>query len=82
MEYLVIPTVHVDSRRNKHVGGWFRAPEDGLYYMGIHGTTLRANVMSGYLFIDNIAIDEAKTEASHRKSPISNSLMIRQAQLP
>ncbi len=60
MEYLVIPTVHVDSRRNKHVGGWFRAPEDGLYYMGIHGTTLRANVMSGYLFIDNIAIDEAK----------------------
>lgn len=60
MEYLVIPTVHVDSRVRKHAGGWFRAPEDGLYYMGIHGTTLRANAKAGYLFIDNIAIDEAK----------------------
>lgn len=56
MTFDVIPPTHVTSMICKEVRGWFKAPDDGLYYMGIHGISERGGE-PGYLFIDNIAID-------------------------
>jgi cleaved adhesin domain protein len=61
MEYTVIPTTEVSTKARKHVNGWFQAPGDGLYYIGIHAFSERSKCAPGYLFMDNIGIDAART---------------------
>lgn len=63
MEFDVIPETLVNSRQGVHVSGWFCAPDDGLFYMGIHGTSYAGPSNGNYLFVDNIAIDAARSGA-------------------
>lgn len=58
---LVIPATTVTTRARKLINGWFEAPGDGLYYIGVHAISERAKCAPGYLFIDNIAMDAPRT---------------------
>ncbi|MDE7413089.1 MAG: choice-of-anchor J domain-containing protein [Muribaculaceae bacterium] len=61
MTFPVIPETEITSIRPKVVQGWFVPEYDGLYYMGIHGTSLRSLSQGGYLFVDNIGIEAARS---------------------
>lgn len=61
MEFNVIPLTTVNSSKRKRVYGWFQAPESGIFYMGIHAVSNRDAASSGYLFIDNIGIEAARS---------------------
>ena len=60
MEHEIIPATTVTTKARKHINGWFQAPGDGLYYIGVHAISDRAKCAPGYLFIDNIAMDAAR----------------------
>lgn len=61
MEYEVIPATEVSTRARKHVSGWFQAPGDGIYYIGIHAISERSKCAPGYLFMDNIGVEAARS---------------------
>lgn len=61
MDQVVIPATTVNTKARKHINGWFQAPGDGLYYIGVHAISDRAKCAPGYLFVDNIAMDAARS---------------------
>lgn len=61
MQFNVIEPTIVDSRTRKQAAAWFKAPDSGIYYLGIHGISTRSGANSDYLFIDNIQIEAAST---------------------
>lgn len=61
MEFDVIPPTSVTSSTRKQVSGWFKATDDGIHYLGVHGISERAKCAPDYLFIDNIAMSAPRT---------------------
>ncbi|MDE7408911.1 MAG: choice-of-anchor J domain-containing protein [Muribaculaceae bacterium] len=61
MTFSVIPQTDITSINPKRLQGWFVPEFDGLYYMGIHGTSDRVKAQGGYLFVDNIGIEAARS---------------------
>lgn len=61
MTYSIIPKTEISSIRPELLQGWFVPEFDGLYYMGIHGTSEKALAEPGYLFVDNIGIEAPRT---------------------
>ncbi|MDE7387919.1 MAG: choice-of-anchor J domain-containing protein [Muribaculaceae bacterium] len=57
----VIPVTDVVSIRPEQLEGWFVPEYDGNYYMGIHGLSDRILSNQGYLFVDNIAVEAARS---------------------
>lgn len=60
----VIPATTVDSQLRKQSAGWFKAPDSGVFYLGVHAISERSKIGGlTWLFIDNIAVGEARTGA-------------------
>ena len=57
----VIPVTDVVSIIPEQIEGWFVPEFDGIYYMGIHGLSDRSRSDGGYLFVDNIAMEAARS---------------------
>lgn len=61
MTYDVIPATDVTSITPEQIEGWFVPEFDGLHYMGIHGISNRSEANGNYLFVDNIAMEAARS---------------------
>ncbi|MDE6207452.1 MAG: hypothetical protein K2M55_06550, partial [Muribaculaceae bacterium] len=57
----VIPATDVTSILPTQCGGWFKPDRSGNYYMGIHGISNKLMADGGYLFIDNIGMEAARS---------------------
>lgn len=51
----------ISSIRPKQIEGWFKPESDGIHYLGIHGVSLREQTNGDWLYVDNIAIDAARS---------------------
>lgn len=66
----VIPATDVESIVPQQYDGWFVPEYDGIYYMGIHGISDRQLSDGGYLFMDNISVEGARS--GHEPSIVDN----------
>lgn len=61
LNQVVIPTTRVNSSRLERFTGWFTPRYDGLYYIGVHGNSPAYPDYYNYLFVDNIAVEAARS---------------------
>lgn len=61
LEVSVVPSTTISSIVPERQGGWFHPEFDGLYYMGIHGTSSKTASEGNYLFIDNISCEAGRS---------------------
>ncbi|MDE7335171.1 MAG: choice-of-anchor J domain-containing protein, partial [Muribaculaceae bacterium] len=57
----VASPTEISTTRPVQVEGWFKPETDGIHYLGIHGVSTREQANGDWLFVDNIAIDAARS---------------------
>lgn len=74
LSQVVIPTTRVYTSRLERITGWFTPRYDGLYYIGVHGNSPAYQDYYNYLFVDNIAVEAARSGSEPSK--ITNLTMV------
>ena len=67
LNQVVIPTTRVYTSRLERFTGWFTPRYDGLYYIGVHGNSPTYQDYYNYLYVDNIAIEAARSGSEPSK---------------
>lgn len=67
LNQVVIPTTRVYTSRLERFTGWFTPSYDGLYYIGVHGNSPAYQDYYNYLYVDNIAIEAARSGSEPSK---------------